>query len=86
MKFTKKKKKSKPKLFELPEDAFNPRETKFRVTMFIDLDVLDEIRTTAKFKGLPYQTYINQMLREAVFGNELEKKIRKVVREELAKK
>ena len=70
----------------LPDDAFNPRETKFRVTMFVDLDVLDKIRELAKFKGLPYQTHINQMLREAVFGTEFEDKVRKIVREEMRKK
>ncbi len=48
----------------LDKDAFSPKETKFRVTMFIDLDVLNEIRKRAKEKGLPYQTYINLFLRE----------------------
>ncbi|MGZ3713209.1 MAG: hypothetical protein ACXVBE_15705, partial [Bdellovibrionota bacterium] len=70
----------------LPDDAFNPRETKFRVTMFVDLDVLDKIRELAKFRGLPYQTYINQMLRDSVFGSEFEDKVRKIVREEIEKK
>lgn len=69
----------------LPKDAFNPRETKFRVTMFLDLDVLDQIREDAHKKSLPYQTYINQLLRERVLGNEMEEQIRKIVREELAK-
>ena len=48
----------------LDQDAFNPKETKFRVTMFLDLDVLNVIRKKAKEKGLPYQTYINLFLRE----------------------
>jgi hypothetical protein len=48
----------------LDKDAFAPKETKFRVTMFLDLDVLNEIRKKAKEKGLPYQTYINLFLRE----------------------
>jgi predicted DNA binding CopG/RHH family protein len=88
MKSTPKKKNKKIRYgkFGLPEDAFNPRETKFRVTMFVDLDVLDKIREMAKYRGLPYQTYINQMLRDAVFGSEFEDKVRKIVRDELTKK
>jgi uncharacterized protein (DUF4415 family) len=70
----------------LPDDAFNAKETKFRVTMYIDLDILDEIRKKAKERGLPYQTHINQVLRDSVFGQEMDERIRKIVREELAKK
>jgi len=70
----------------LPEDAFNPKETKFRVTMYVDLDVLDQIRKTAKARGLPYQTHINQLLRDTVFGQEMDERIRRIVREELGKK
>ncbi len=70
----------------LDDQAFDPRETKFRVSMFIDLDVLDEIRKRAKAKGLPYQTYINQYLREAHLGSEEEERIRRIVREEMGKK
>lgn len=68
----------------LPENAFQPQETKFRVSMFIDLDVLQEIRKRAKEKGLPYQTYINQFLRQSHLGVSEDDKIRKIVREELA--
>jgi predicted DNA binding CopG/RHH family protein len=70
----------------LPEEAFDPKAAKFRVTMFVDLDVLDEIRRRAANRGLPYQTYINQMLRDSVFGSEEEERIRRIVRDELSKK
>ncbi len=80
------KKKIKYGKVELPEEAFNPKNAKFRVTMFVDLDVLDEVRKKASKKGLPYQTYLNQMLREMVFGAEEEEKIRRIVRDELTKK
>jgi predicted DNA binding CopG/RHH family protein len=69
----------------LPDDAFNPKETKFRVTMYLDLDVLDEVRKLAKEKGLPYQTYINQHLRDTILGTAMDDKIRSIVRQELAK-
>lgn len=70
---------------EIPADALVDRNAKFRVTMFIDLDVLKELRKKALSKSLPYQTYINQLLREQVFGDN-EKRIREIVKEELAKK
>lgn len=92
MKSTKKTKKAKSKdakisygSVSLPDDAFNPKETKFRVSMYLDLDVLDEIRKLAKNRGMPYQTYINQMLRDVVFGSEMDEKIRTIVRQELSK-
>jgi predicted DNA binding CopG/RHH family protein len=59
----------------LSDEAFNPRETKFRVSMFIDLDVLEVIRERAKSKGLPYQTYINQYLRDTHLGSEEEDRL-----------
>ena len=68
----------------LGQDAFDPKGTKFRVSMYIDLDVLTEIRIRAKKKGLPYQTYINQCLRETHLGSADDERIRRIVREELA--
>jgi predicted DNA binding CopG/RHH family protein len=70
---------------ELDADEFAPENCKFRVTMFIPMDVLDEIRKRAKAKSLPYQIYINQVLRDHVFGDSEKERIRAVVREELAK-
>ncbi len=86
MKSTAKKKKIKYGSISLPDDAFHPKETKFRVTMYVDLDVLDEIRKQAKARGLPYQAHINQVLRESVFGQAMDERIRRIVREELGKK
>ena len=80
------KKKIKYGSVSIPDDAFNSKETKFRVTMFLDLDVLDKIRKKAKERGLPYQTYINQALRDLVFGQEMDERIRRIVREELSKR
>ena len=54
---------------EITTDEFNPKKGKFRVNMFVDLDVLDEIRKFAEKRHIPYQTLINQKLRE-VFMNE----------------
>jgi uncharacterized protein (DUF4415 family) len=68
----------------LEHDEFDPKHAKFRVTMFVDLPILETIRKEAKQKGLPYQTYINQLLREHVIGDE-DKRIRAIVRDEVRK-
>ncbi len=68
----------------LDQDEFDPKHAKFRVTMFIDLPILETIRKEAKQNGLPYQTYINQLPREHVVGND-EQKIRSIVRDEVRK-
>lgn len=69
----------------LDPDEFDPKHAKFRVTMFIDLPVLETIRKEAKQNGLPYQTYINQLLREHAMGDRGEERIREIVREEVRK-
>ena len=66
----------------LDHDEFDPKHAKFRVSMFIDLPVLESIRKEAKQEGLPYQTFINQLLRAHVLGSD-ESKIREIVRDEL---
>ncbi len=77
-----KKKTERIKKSVLDHDEFDPKYAKFRVTMFVDLIVLEALRKEAKQKGLPYQTYINQLLREHVAGDQ-DKKIRAIVREEV---
>ncbi len=71
MKSTGKKKKEKISYgnVDLPADEFEPKNGKFRVTMFLDLDLLDEIRKRAEAEGVGYQTWINKNLRELVFGS-----------------
>lgn len=53
---------------EIHPDEFNPKKGKFRVNMFVDLDVIDEIRKHAQAEHMPYQTWINRKLREIVEG------------------
>ena len=46
------------------------RHTKERITIFIDLDILNFFRTRAAKRGKPpYQTQINQALREYMEGS-----------------
>jgi uncharacterized protein (DUF4415 family) len=47
------------------------RHTKERITIFIDLDILDFFRARAAKRGKPpYQTQINQALREYIESNQ----------------
>jgi hypothetical protein len=55
---------------EIGPDEFNPKKGKFRVNMFVDLDVVDEIRKAAAKRHIPYQTLINQKLREVFLSEE----------------
>jgi len=46
------------------------RHTKVRITMFLDLDILDFFKARAAKRGKPpYQTQINQALREYMEGS-----------------
>ena len=63
-----------------------PARGKTRITIRIDTDILDCFRNqTHKAGGGNYQTLINDALREYVqqTNSTLEKKLRKVIREEL---
>lgn len=47
-------------------DAFDPKNVKERITIWIDEDVLDGFRERAKTEGTKYQSLVNQALREAL--------------------
>jgi len=70
---------------EIDPDEFDPKNGKFRVNMFVDLDVVDEIRRVAAKRNVPYQTLINQKLRE-VFLSEATLEERVTQLEKLMKK
>jgi predicted DNA binding CopG/RHH family protein len=55
---------------EIGPDEFNSKKGKFRVNMFVDLDVVDEIRRIAAKRHIPYQTLINQKLREILMNEQ----------------
>lgn len=63
---------------EIPEDAFDPRNVKERITIMVDQDVLDEYRSKAQKTGDKYQSLINRTLRQALEKPELEKRIEKL--------
>lgn len=53
---------------EVGADEFNPQKAKFRVNMFVDLDIIDRVRKLAASEHMPYQTWINRKLRDLVEG------------------
>ena len=67
----------------------NPETTKVSVTARLDMDVLNWLRKESERRGMPYQTLLNSILKEAMTGHRTynsEEEIRKIVREELSKK
>ena len=54
---------------EIGPDEFNSKKGKFRVNMFVDLDVIDEVRRLAAAEHMPYQTWINRKLRSLIEGS-----------------
>ena len=59
---------------------------KVTVTSRLDPDVVDWLKEESQKKGLPYQTYMNSLLREAMNGSALSVDvIRKILQEELKK-
>jgi predicted DNA binding CopG/RHH family protein len=48
----------------LSEEDFLPENIKQRISIFLDMDVLEKVKAQAQKEGLKYQTYINQMLRK----------------------
>lgn len=73
---------------EISDETF--KRAKVRVTTFIDLDVLKALKQEAAAKKTKYQTLMNQLLHDAVFGKEIDTRLRKeiteIVKKELEKK
>lgn len=67
----------------------NPETTKVSVTARLDVDVLTWLRQESEKRGMPYQTLLNSILKEAMTGHRTynsEESIRKIVRDEMGKK
>ncbi len=65
---------------EIPEDAFDAKNIKERITIMIDQDILDQYRLRAQKTGDKYQSLINRTLREALEQPSLEKRIELIER------
>ncbi len=55
---------------KLSNDEFEKKNTKVRITTFIDVDVLEQLKAEAATTGKKYQTLLNEKLREIVFEEE----------------
>ena len=60
---------------EIPDDAFEPRNVKERITIMVDQDVLNVYREKAEKTGDKYQSLINRTLREALGKPDLERRV-----------
>ncbi len=58
-----------------------PTPRKRRVTMLLDTGLVEYFKAQAGEGG--YQTLINETLRQAVEGDELEERLRRIIREEI---
>ncbi len=53
---------------DVPEDIMNPANAKVKITMWIDGDILFELRKRAEKSKGKYQTLTNEILREYLFN------------------
>lgn len=49
---------------KLPPDEFEKKNSKVRITTFIDLDILEKLKEEAAETGSKYQTLLNEKLRK----------------------
>jgi uncharacterized protein (DUF4415 family) len=56
-------------------DAFDSKNVKERITIWLDEDILDGFRQRAKEEGTKYQSLINQILREALKQPSLKERV-----------
>lgn len=47
---------------------------KVKITINFDFDILEHVKALAKEAGAPYQSFLNNFLREALVGREAEEK------------
>lgn len=61
--------------------GLKPTPRKQRVTIMLDTGLVEYFKAQAGERG--YQTLINETLRQAVQGDELEERLRRIIREEM---
>lgn len=61
--------------------GLKPAPRKQRVTIMLDTGLVEYFKAQAGERG--YQTLINETLRQAVQGEELEERLRRIIREEM---
>lgn len=61
--------------------GLKPAPRKRRVTILLDTGLVEYFKAQASERG--YQTLINETLRQAIEGDDLEKRLRRIIRKEL---
>ena len=65
----------------LVEDEFDPKYGKERISIMLDMQVVDAFREKAENEGKKYQVLIREILKNYIFGNkekEIEKRLSRV--------
>ena len=66
----------------LTPGEFDPKESKVRISLFIDGDVLMAFKEAAKSTSHgEYQTLMREKLRESIFGKRIDPALREAIRE-----
>ncbi len=66
---------------------FKNKDVKVSVTARLDPDIVSWLRTKSEELAIPYQTFMNSLLKQAMVGSSLtEERVRYIVKEELLKK
>lgn len=70
----------------LPE-TIHPKDERIMISIKMEGDLLDALKSKAKELNRPYQTMMKEMLREALNlkVSDMDDRIRKIVRQELSK-
>ena len=55
---------------DLSREDIQDQNVKMRISIFFDLDLIKHFKAEAKKTGEKYQTLMNRMMREIVFGKE----------------
>ena len=55
---------------KLVEDEFDKKNTKIRITTFIDIDLIEKLKEEASQTGKKYQTLLNEKLRQILMKEE----------------
>jgi uncharacterized protein (DUF4415 family) len=55
---------------KLVEDEFDKKNTKIRITTFIDIDLIEKLKEEAMQTGKKYQTLLNEKLRQILMEEE----------------
>jgi hypothetical protein len=53
---------------DIPDEAFRPENVRMRISIMVPEDIVNRIKDLAAAESMPYQTFINRLLRDATMG------------------